>query len=72
MIRSGRLKVRAPKTESGSRILMGSVDALKCIAWGGRALVVGFAGGAIEQVRTQSCCGGLRSGPKSGPASPIS
>ncbi|KAI0293889.1 NAD-P-binding protein [Multifurca ochricompacta] len=25
-------------------------DALKCIAWGGRALVVGFAGGAIEQL----------------------
>jgi len=27
------------------------VDALKCIVWGGRALVVGFAGGAIEKVR---------------------
>ncbi|KAH9981893.1 NAD-P-binding protein [Russula compacta] len=25
-------------------------DALKCIAWGGRVLVVGFAGGAIEQL----------------------
>jgi len=41
---------------------MSSVDALKCIAWGGRALVVGFAGGAIEQVRTLSCCRGYRSG----------
>ena len=45
-----------------SRMLMSSVDALKCIAWGGRALVVGFAGGAIEQVRTLSCCRGYRSG----------
>jgi hypothetical protein len=33
-----------------SRVLTFSLDALKCIAWGGRALVVGFAGGAIEQV----------------------
>ena len=27
------------------------VDALKCIVWGGRALVIGFAGGEIEKVR---------------------
>lgn len=26
-------------------------DCLKCIAWKGRALVVGFAGGEIEKVR---------------------
>jgi hypothetical protein len=26
------------------------LDSLKCIAWGGRALVIGFAGGAIEQL----------------------
>lgn len=26
------------------------VDCLKCIAWKGRALVVGFAGGEIEKV----------------------
>jgi hypothetical protein len=26
-------------------------DALKCIVWGGRALVIGFAGGEIEKVR---------------------
>jgi len=26
-------------------------DALKCIAWKGRALVIGFAGGTIEKVR---------------------
>lgn len=26
------------------------VDSLKCIAWKGRAIVVGFAGGKIEQV----------------------
>ena len=25
-------------------------DALKCVVWGGRALVVGFAGGEIEKV----------------------
>lgn len=25
-------------------------DSLKCIAWKGRALVVGFAGGQIEKV----------------------
>jgi NADPH2:quinone reductase len=28
-----------------------SADSLKCIAWSGRALVVGFAGGQIEKVR---------------------
>ena len=28
-----------------------STDALKCTVWGGRALVVGFAGGEIEKVR---------------------
>jgi hypothetical protein len=27
------------------------IDALKCVVWGGRALVVGFAGGEIEKVR---------------------
>lgn len=27
-------------------------DSLKCIAWKGRALVVGFAGGQIEKVHT--------------------
>ena len=26
-------------------------DSLKCIAWKGRAVVVGFAGGEIEKVR---------------------
>ena len=26
-------------------------DALKCVVWGGRALVIGFAGGEIEKVR---------------------
>lgn len=26
-------------------------DALKCVVWGGRALVIGFAGGGIEKVR---------------------
>ena len=26
-------------------------DCLKCIAWKGRAIVVGFAGGEIEKVR---------------------
>ena len=26
------------------------IDSLKCIAWKGRAVVVGFAGGKIEQV----------------------
>jgi hypothetical protein len=31
-------------------VLKPSVDCLKCIAWKGRAVVVGFAGGAIEQV----------------------
>jgi len=25
-------------------------DALKCVVWGGRVLVVGFAGGEIEKV----------------------
>ena len=25
-------------------------DSLKCIAWKGRALVIGFAGGTLEQV----------------------
>lgn len=29
-------------------------DCLKCIAWKGRAIVVGFAGGEIEKVSTQS------------------
>lgn len=27
------------------------IDSLKCIAWEGRAIVVGFAGGEIEKVR---------------------
>lgn len=27
-----------------------SLDSLKCIAWKGRALVIGFAGGTIEKV----------------------
>jgi NADPH2:quinone reductase len=26
-------------------------DALRCVGWGGRALVIGFAGGEIEKVR---------------------
>jgi threonine dehydrogenase-like Zn-dependent dehydrogenase len=56
----GKIKGSCPPERRGkwckyTRILMGSVDALKCIAWGGRALVVGFAGGAIEQVCTLSC-----------------
>jgi hypothetical protein len=42
---------------------VGSVDALRCIAWGGRALVVGFAGGAIEQVRALAPCRGVESIP---------
>jgi threonine dehydrogenase-like Zn-dependent dehydrogenase len=36
------------------RLLLGEVilptDCLKCIAWKGRALVIGFAGGTIEKV----------------------
>jgi hypothetical protein len=32
-------------------------DALKCVAWGGRALVIGFAGGEIEKVRSVTSCG---------------
>jgi NADPH:quinone reductase len=32
-------------------ILSFRTDALKCVVWGGRALVVGFAGGEIEKVR---------------------
>jgi hypothetical protein len=60
MIQLEKSKVCGPQEEEGERALtyrniVGSVDALKCIAWGGRALVVGFAGGAIEQVRTLSC-----------------
>ena len=30
-------------------------DSLKCIAWSGRAIVVGFAGGEIEKVRDAPC-----------------
>jgi threonine dehydrogenase-like Zn-dependent dehydrogenase len=48
-IKGSCLPQKETKT-STPQTLMGSVDALKCIAWGGRALVVGFAGGAIEQV----------------------
>jgi len=59
MIRSEKSKVCDPQQEGGRKcantgILTGSADALRCIAWGGRALVVGFAGGAIEQVRALS------------------
>ena len=32
-----------------------STDSLKCIAWSGRALVVGFAGGQIEKVCDAPC-----------------
>jgi hypothetical protein len=34
-------------------VLNPGVDCLKCIAWKGRAVVVGFAGGAIEQVHAR-------------------
>jgi hypothetical protein len=40
---------------------LASKDALKCTAWGGRALVVGFAGGEIEKVRVAACELGLGS-----------
>ena len=57
----GKIKGSCPKNRIQSVAehvpnIDGSVDTLKCISWGGRALLVGFAGGAIEQVRILSCC----------------
>jgi hypothetical protein len=37
-------------------------DALKCVVWGGRALVIGFAGGEIEKVRRFTSRGKAQSG----------
>jgi hypothetical protein len=36
--------------QKGDVGLNGSSDSLKCIAWKGRVIVVGFAGGEIEKV----------------------
>lgn len=40
----------------GSRVfvpfLKDTLESMKCIAWKGRLLVVGFAGGTIEKVRS--------------------
>ena len=38
------------KSMSPHTALNPGTDSLKCIAWSGRALVIGFAGGAIEKV----------------------
>ena len=36
-------------------IIPGYTDSLKCIAWKGRALVIGFAAGTIEKVSNALC-----------------
>ena len=50
----GRFKA-LPRAESKPKLSYPPTDSLKCIAWSGRALVVGFAGGAIEKVRVTPC-----------------
>lgn len=40
-----------PGISAGHVVTFRPIDCLKCIAWKGRAIVVGFAGGQIEKVR---------------------
>jgi NADPH:quinone reductase len=49
-IRPGRPHQRYQSHSLSIKYLTSCLDSLKCIAWKGRALVVGFAGGQIEKV----------------------
>ena len=51
----GRIKVMRCSSREQIPTDLAYTDSLKCIAWSGRALVVGFAGGAIEKVRIAPC-----------------
>lgn len=52
----GMCSILSPPVPVDSMLSHGRVDSLKCIAWKGRAIVVGFAAGQIEKVMYPYAC----------------